>query len=83
MRGQKVLNEGNVHSVEFILIIQLVLIKEIDEYWWNMKNEEGKVGLFPKDYLQNTRPQPVAPNEELDSKVCIYVHNDRNSIILR
>lgn len=47
---------------------KLVLIKEIDKCWWNMKNEEGKVGLVPKDYLQNTRPQPVAPNEELDSK---------------
>ena len=36
-----------------------------------MKNEEGKVGLFPKDFLQPTRPQPEPPDEELDPKVCI------------
>jgi len=58
------------------------LIKEIDESWWNMKSEEGKVGLVPKQYLQTTRPQPIAPTEELDPKVDIYMSmiNDRNSI---
>lgn len=46
-----------------------------------MKDEEGKVGLVPKDYLQNTRPQPVVPDERLDPKVCIYVSlGDRNPI---
>ena len=47
------------------------MIKVIDESWWNMKNEEGQVGLVPKDYLQNTRPQPIVPDEGLDPKVCI------------
>ena len=46
-----------------------------------MKDEEGKVGLVPKDYLQSTRPQPVVPDERLDPKVCIYVSlGDRNPI---
>ena len=41
-----------------------------------MKNEEGKVGLVPKDYVKSTRPQPELPDEELDPKVCL----DRNAI---
>ena len=40
-----------------------------------MKNEEGKVGLVPKDYVKSTRPQPELP-DELDPKVCL----DRNAI---
>lgn len=62
-----------------LLITQLLLVKEIDESWWNMKSEEGKVGLVPKDYLQITRPQPVISDEKLDSKVGTYLDN-RNVI---
>ena len=56
-------------DVQFTSPMQLFLIKEIDNAWWNMQNEEGKVGLVPKDYLQPTRPQPEPPDEELDPKV--------------
>lgn len=55
--------------VQSISPMQLFLIKEIDNAWWNMQNGEGKVGLVPKDYLQPTRPQPEPPDEELDPKV--------------
>ena len=56
-------------DVQFASLLQLFLIKEIDNAWWNMQNKEGKVGLVPKDYLRPTRPQPEPPDEELDPKV--------------
>ena len=58
--------------------MQLYLVKEIDELWWNMKNKEGKVGLVPKQYVQTNRPQPILPDEELDSKVSACL--DKNVI---